>query len=64
MACGEEVMCAVTGITDGDLLKGVRYKGNEVRTNSLVMRSTTGTIRFIEAVHDLSRKPYKLPADN
>ena len=63
LACGEEVMCAVTGITDGDLLKGVRYKGNEVRTNSLVMRSTTGTIRFIEAVHDLSRKPYKLPED-
>lgn len=63
LACGEEVMCAVTGITDGDLLKGVRYKGNEVRTNSLVMRSITGTIRFIEAVHDLSRKPYKLPED-
>jgi len=63
LVCGEEVMCAVTGITDGDLLKGVRYKGNEVRTNSLVMRATTGTIRFIEALHDLSRKPYKLPED-
>lgn len=60
---GDEVMCAVTGITDGDLLEGVRYKGNEVRTNSLVMRATTGTIRFIKAIHNLSRKPYRLPED-
>jgi fructose-1,6-bisphosphatase II len=63
LACGEEVMCAVTGITDGDLLKGVRYKGDEVRTNSLVMRSTTGTVRFIDAVHNLTRKPYKIQKD-
>lgn len=61
LAGGEEVMCAVTGITDGDLLSGVRYKGDDVRTNSLVMRSVTGTVRFIDTVHKLSRKPYKLP---
>ena len=64
LVCGEEVMCAVTGITDGDLLEGVRYKGNEVRTNSLVMRATTGTVRFIKAIHDMARKPYQLPEDN
>ncbi|NMA54357.1 MAG: class II fructose-bisphosphatase [Firmicutes bacterium] len=57
LVCGEEVMCAVTGITDGDLLEGVRYRGHEVRTSSLVMRATTGTVRFIKAIHDMSRKP-------
>lgn len=60
---GEDVMCAVTGITDGDLLRGVRYKGTEARTYSLVMRARTGTIRFIEAIHDLTRKPFHLPPD-
>jgi fructose-1,6-bisphosphatase II len=51
----------VTGITDGDLLKGVRYKGTEARTSSLVMRASTGTIRYVEAIHDLTRKPLNLP---
>ena len=64
LVCGEEVMCAVTGKTDGELREGVRYKGNEVRTNSLVMRATTGTVRFIKAIHDMARKPYQLPEDN
>ncbi|MGI6604867.1 MAG: class II fructose-bisphosphatase [bacterium] len=61
LVCGDEVMCAVTGITDGDLLKGVRYKGTEARTSSLVMRASTGTIRYVEAIHDLTRKPLNLP---
>lgn len=60
---GEEVMCAVTGITDGDLLKGVRYRGSEARTSSLVMRARTRTIRFIEAIHDLAHKPFRLPGE-
>ncbi len=54
---GEDVMFAATGITDGDLLKGVRYFGHSARTHSLVMRAKTGTIRFIEAIHQLDRKP-------
>lgn len=56
---GEEVIFAATGITDGDLLRGVRYygQGRQARTHSVVMRSTTGTIRFIEALHRLDRKP-------
>ncbi|MBC7325996.1 MAG: fructose-bisphosphatase class II, partial [Moorella sp. (in: Bacteria)] len=43
---GEDVIFAATGITDGDLLKGVRYFGNGVATHSVVMRAKTGTIRF------------------
>ncbi|NNF68375.1 MAG: fructose-bisphosphatase class II, partial [Acidimicrobiia bacterium] len=46
---------AATGVTSGDLLDGVRYQGHTVRTHSLVLRSETGTVRFVEAVHDLQR---------
>lgn len=53
-----EVIFAATGITDGDLLRGVRYSGRQARTYSLVMRCKTGTIRYIEAVHQLDRKPF------
>jgi fructose-1,6-bisphosphatase II len=44
-----------TGITDGELLKGVRYGGEVVRTQSLVMRSKSGTIRVIDSEHHLSK---------
>ncbi|WP_146341413.1 class II fructose-bisphosphatase [Nesterenkonia sp. NBAIMH1] len=42
---------AATGITDGDLLRGVRYQGDRVFTQSLVMRSKSGTVRTVEAEH-------------
>ncbi len=42
---------AATGITDGDLLRGVRYKNNRIHTQSIVMRSKSGTIRFVEGEH-------------
>jgi fructose-1,6-bisphosphatase II len=44
-----------TGVTDGELLRGVRYGSNSARTNSLVMRSRSGTIRTIESEHNFSR---------
>ena len=46
---------AATGITDGKLLRGVRYSKNVVTTQSLVMRSSSGTVRTVEAEHRLSR---------
>ena len=46
---------AATGITDGKLLRGVRYGKNIVTTQSLVMRSSSGTVRIVEAEHRLSR---------
>ncbi|MCB0378401.1 MAG: class II fructose-bisphosphatase [Bdellovibrionales bacterium] len=53
-----DVMFVATGVTDGPLLKGVRYmSGSRVLTESVVMRSKSGTIRFIESEHDLSKKP-------
>jgi fructose-1,6-bisphosphatase II len=42
---------AATGVTSGELLQGVEFYGENVRTHSLVMRSKTGTVRFVEAVH-------------
>lgn len=42
---------AATGITDGDLLRGVRYRGHYVTTQSIVMRSKSGTVRIVEAEH-------------
>ena len=52
-----DVMFAATGVTDGSMVRGVRRVGNSILTSSLVMRSKTGTVRTIEAEHDLVRKP-------
>lgn len=61
---GKDCMFAATGVTDGDFLKGVRQlSGGKVKTYSVVMRAETGTIRFIDAIHNLDRKPeYALKA--
>ena len=52
-----EVMFAATGVTDGDMLRGVRFFAGGARTHSIVMRSKSGTIRRIDAVHHFDRKP-------
>jgi len=55
---GDDVFFAATGITDGELLRGVRYSGqNRAQTHSIALRGKTGTLRFIEAYHQLDRKP-------
>ncbi|MDJ0961275.1 MAG: class II fructose-bisphosphatase [Acidimicrobiia bacterium] len=46
---------AATGVTSGDLLEGVEFRGNQVRTHSLVMRSKTGTVRFVDGIHRLDQ---------
>ncbi len=58
LAGGEErdIMFAATGVTDGDLLKGVRFFGGGARTHSLVMHSSSATVRFIESTHRFDRK--------
>jgi fructose-1,6-bisphosphatase II len=47
----DNVFFAATGITDGELLDGVRYFGGGARTHTMVMRSKSGTVRTIEATH-------------
>ena len=51
-----DVMFAATGVTDGTLLRGVRRTRDGGRTHSMVMRSKTGTVRFVDARHDFTRK--------
>lgn len=52
-----QVMFAATGVTDGSLLRGVHFFGGGATTHSVVMRSKSGTARFIEARHHFDRKP-------
>lgn len=56
MARGE-VVFAATGVTNGDLLRGVRYFSGGAETHSIVMRSKSRTVRFIEARHHFDFKP-------
>jgi fructose-1,6-bisphosphatase II len=55
LARGENDFFVATGITDGELLRGVRYRGSTVRTHSIVMRSKSGTIRLVESEHRLDK---------
>lgn len=57
-----EVMFAATGVTSGDFLKGVRFFTGGAETHSIVMRSKTGTVRFIQALHRLDQKPGFTPS--
>ncbi|MFY0546299.1 class II fructose-bisphosphatase [Brevibacillus sp. H7] len=54
---GDDAIFAATGVTDGELLRGVRFQGTRATTHSVVMRAKTGTVRFIEGNHRLERKP-------
>lgn len=54
---GDDCIFAATGVTDGELLRGVQFKGNVAKTQSIVMRAKSGTVRFISAEHRLERKP-------
>ena len=51
------VMFAATGVTDGAMLKGVRRFAGGATTHSVIMRSKSGTVRYIEAHHNFGRKP-------
>ncbi|WP_436736982.1 class II fructose-bisphosphatase [Streptomyces sp. BBFR102] len=55
LVSGENVFFVATGITDGELLPGVRYGAGSATTSSLVMRSKSGTIRRIDSTHRLSK---------
>jgi fructose-1,6-bisphosphatase II / sedoheptulose-1,7-bisphosphatase len=61
---GGEVMFAATGVTNGTMLKGVRRFRHGAATHSLVMRSKSGTVRYIEAVHNFDRKTGFEPVDH
>jgi fructose-1,6-bisphosphatase II len=55
LVAGENTFFVATGITDGDLMLGVRYIGTGARTRSIVMRSRSGTMRTVESRHSLAK---------
>ncbi len=56
LVAGDDVFFSATGVTDGDVLQGVRYQGDRgATTESLVMRSRSGTVRRISARHDRAK---------
>lgn len=52
---GDNAFFAATGLTDGALLRGVRFDAQGARTQSLVMRSRSGTVRLIDARHRVKK---------
>jgi fructose-1,6-bisphosphatase II len=56
LASGEEVIFSATGVTDGELLRGVRFFGGGARTHSLLMSYKRGVVRFSDTVHTFDRK--------
>jgi fructose-1,6-bisphosphatase II len=59
LASGDNLVFAATGVTDGELLKGVRFFGGGARTHSIVMAYRTKQVRFVDTVHmfDRNRPP-------
>ncbi len=55
LVSGDNVFFCATGVTDGDLLKGVRYEPGGCTTQSIVMRSKSGTLRMVEGFHRLTK---------
>jgi fructose-1,6-bisphosphatase/sedoheptulose 1,7-bisphosphatase-like protein len=51
LASGDNIIFAATGVTEGTLMKGVRFFGDGIRTSSLVMQSDPPRIRFIDTIH-------------
>ncbi len=56
-------MFAATGVTNGNMLRGVRRFSGGANTHSVVMRSRSGTVRYIEATHNFQRKDGLGPGD-
>ncbi|ATO48861.1 MULTISPECIES: class II fructose-bisphosphatase [Brevibacillus] len=58
LVSGDDAIFAATGVSDGELLQGVKFLSNNIaKTHSLVMRAKTRTVRFVEARHSLDHKP-------
>lgn len=54
---GDDAIFAATAVTDGEMMKGVQFKGSYAETSSVVMRAKSGTVRFINGRHSLQKKP-------
>jgi len=60
LAPGNDIIFAATGVTDGSLMKGVRFFGDGVRTSSVIMQNNPHRIRFIDSIHVTTKKDVKI----
>ena len=60
LAPGKHIVFAATGVTDGALMKGVRFFGEGTRTSSIVMTRHSGKVRFVESIHLAKRADVKV----
>jgi fructose-1,6-bisphosphatase class II len=60
LAPGQDIIFAATGVTDGTLMKGVRFFGDGVRTSSVIMQNNPHRIRFIDSIHVTEKKDVKI----
>ncbi len=60
LAPGNDIIFAATGVTEGSLMKGVRFFGDGVRTSSMIMQNNPHRIRFIDSIHVTSKKDVKI----
>lgn len=60
LASSESIIFAATGVTDGDLLKGVRFFGDGIRTSSVIMQTNPQQIRFIDTIHLYPNRDFKV----
>jgi fructose-1,6-bisphosphatase II len=63
LAKGNNIVFVATGVTDNAMLRGLRVDGHMARTHSVVMRSSSRTIRYITGIHDLTRKTIRLASE-
>jgi fructose-1,6-bisphosphatase II len=60
LAPGQDIIFAATGVTDGTMMKGVRFFGDGVRTSSVIMQNNPHRIRFIDSIHVTEKKDVKI----
>ena len=60
LACGASIIFAASGVTDGTLMRGVRFFGDGIRTSSLIMQTHPHQVRFIDSIHVDSRPDVKI----
>src|SRR3989442_12734651 len=60
LAPGSRIIFAATGVTDGTLMRGVRFFGDGVRTSSVIMQNEPHRIRFIDSIHVSAKQDVKI----
>ncbi|MCL4368564.1 MAG: class II fructose-bisphosphatase [Actinobacteria bacterium] len=61
LVAGDDIFFAATGVTDGELLRGVRFTSNGAKTASLAMRARSGSVRIVETTHDFAKSQKRQP---